>query len=113
MISRKSVHISVTQSSPRAEVYKQHSTNIYIKEKITKIPKSKQMVQVLDSQLVCHSNKLHYNSYSGNQLKLPFSFSVSNNISLYSSGKITTFFKYIFWNMQPVWQVEVHHTSWS
>ena len=98
MISRKSVHISVTQSSTRAEVYKQYSTNIYMKEKITKFPRSKQVVQVLDSQPVCHPNKLHYNSYSGNQLKLTFSSSVSSNISLYSLGKIT-FFKYIFWSI--------------
>ena len=83
-----------------------------MREKVTKVLRSKQVVQVLDSQPVWHSNKLHYNPYPENQLKLTFSSSISSNISLYSSGKIT-FFKYTFWNMQPVWQVEVHHTSWS
>ena len=34
MISRKSVHTSVTQSSMRTEVYKQYSTNIYTKENV-------------------------------------------------------------------------------
>ena len=61
MISRKSVHISVTQSSMRTKVYKQYSTNIYTKENV-KIQVGSLSVRLVTGLLFQynHSHMMHH-----------------------------------------------------